>query len=121
MFNIKALSILLKITSKLDLTPVVDKLKNLDIFSEAKSSKEALSQLTKEKAGLIAAEMMSALLPQLDTVSNFLPELVAAYKNVSVDEAEKLDAIEILKEIMGDEGIINFFKSALRKKVEQKP
>lgn len=37
MLNIKSMAILLKITAKLDIKPVIDKLKNLDIFAEAKS------------------------------------------------------------------------------------
>ena len=49
MLNIKSMAILLKITAKLDIKPVIDKLKNLDIFAEAKSPDEAMKQLTKRK------------------------------------------------------------------------
>ena len=59
--------------------------------------------------------MFAAILPQLDSVSDFLAEFVAAYKGVSVEEAEKLDAIEVIKELIGDSGVLNFFSSALRK------
>lgn len=118
MLNIKSMAILLKITAKLDIKPVIDKLKNLDIFAEAKSPDEAMKQLTKEKAATVGAEMFAAILPQLDSVSDFLAEFVAAYKGVSVEEAEKLDAIEVIKELIGDSGVLNFFSSALRKKVE---
>lgn len=120
MFNIKALAVLMKITAKLDFTDTINKLKNLDIFTEAKNPADAAKQLTKEKAAVIGTEVISSLLPQLDNVSKFLPELVAAYKNVSLEEAEQLDAFETLKEIFGDTGIRSFFKTALRKKVEQK-
>ncbi|RGG72151.1 hypothetical protein DWW95_04970 [Ruminococcus sp. AF17-6LB] len=119
MLNIKSMAILLKITAKLDIKPVIDKLKNLDIFAEAKSPDEAMKQLTKEKAAIVGAEMFAAILPQLDSVSDFLAEFVAAYKGVSVEEAEKLDAIEVIKELIGDCGVLNFFSSALRKKVER--
>ena len=117
MLNIKSMAILLKITAKLDIKPVIDKLKNLDIFAEAKSPDEAMKQLTKEKAAIVGAEMFAAILPH--SVSDFLAEFVAAYKGVSVEEAEKLDAIEVIKELIGDSGVLNFFSSALRKKVEQ--
>lgn len=120
MLNIKALGILMKITSRLDLTPVIEKLKNLDIFSEVKNTDEAKQQLTREKMGEVAAEVINALLPQLDSVSEFLAELISAYKNVSVEEAEQLDAIAVIEEIMHDEGIVSFFKRALQKKVEPK-
>ena len=52
MLNIKSMAILLKITAKLDIKPVIDKLKNLDIFAEAKSPDEAMKQLTKKKRQL---------------------------------------------------------------------
>ncbi len=92
MLNIKSMAILLKITAKLDIKPVIDKLKNLDIFAEAKSPDEAMKQLTKkEKAAIVGAEMFAAILPQLDSVSDFLAEFVGGFKGVSVEEAEKLE------------------------------
>lgn len=120
MLNIKSLAILMKITSKLDLTPVIEKLKNLDIFSDAKNKNDVKKQLTKEKMGEVAMECINALLPQLNTIAEFLPELISAYKNITVEEAEQLDALQVMSEIIKDEGIITFFRHALPKKVEPK-
>lgn len=120
MLNIKSLQILLRITSRLDLTPVIDALKDADIFTDAKSKEDALAQLTTEKAGELAVTAISALLPQLDTVADFLPELAAAYKGVTVEEANDLDAFAVLDEIIHDEGMTVFFKRALHDKVKLK-
>lgn len=120
MLNIKSLQILLRITSRLDLTPVIDTLKDADIFTDAKSKEDALAQLTTEKAGELAVTAISALLPQLDTVADFLPELAAAYKGVTAEEANDLDAFAVLDEIIHDEGMTAFFKRALHDKVKPK-
>ena len=119
MINIGAMQILMKITARLDLTPVIDVLKSADVFTDAKDKKEALQQLTSEKAGELAVTAISALLPQLDVIADFLPELVSRYKDISVEDAAKLDAFEIIEEIVHDEGMIGFFKRALRGKAKQ--
>ena len=120
MLNIKSFQILLRITSRLDLTPVIDTLKDADIFADAKNKEEALAQLTTEKAGELAVTAISALLPQLDAVADFLPDLVAAYKGVTAEEANSLDAFAVLDEIIHDEGMTAFFKRVLHDKVKPK-
>lgn len=120
MLNVGTMQTLLRITSRLDLTPVIEVLKNADIFKDAKNRKEALQQLTSEKAGELAVTAVSALLPQLDTVADFLPELVSFYKGISIEDAVKADALEVIEEMMNDEGMTNFFKRALRGKIKRK-
>lgn len=120
MLNVKSIQILLKITSKLDFTPVFDVFKDEQIFSAVTNKKEALDQITPEKLGEIAVKIIGALIPQLDTVAEFLPELIAAYKGIPVDEAEQLDAMEALSEVFGDKGVRAFFKRAPLVKIKQK-
>ena len=119
MLTIKAMPLLLKIISKLDITPIIDKLKTVDIFKETDSKEDALAQLDKEAVGTLAMEILADITPQLGRVADDIPPLVAAYKNISIDEAETLDSAEVINEIIHDEGITTFFKRALRKKVEQ--
>lgn len=119
MINIKTMPLLLKIIAKLDITPVIDKLKTVDIFKEADNAEDALKQLDREKVGMLAIEAVADITPQLGRIADDLPQLVAAYKDITVEEAYKLDAAEVINEIINDEGIITFFKRALRKKVEQ--
>ena len=116
MLTIGTMPILLKIVAKLDITPVIERLKGADIFEETDSAEGALKQLSKEKVGLLGAEVLMDITPQL---ADDLPQLVAAYKGVSIEEANKLDAAEVINEIINDDGVTSFFKRALRKKAEQ--
>jgi len=119
MLTIKTMPILLTIVSKLDIKPVIEKLKTVDIFENTKNKKDAVKQLSKEKVGILAAEIITDLTPQLGKVADDLPQFVAAYKGVSLEEAMELDAAEVINEIINDEGVVTFFKRALRKKAEQ--
>jgi len=119
MLKISTIPILLSVVSKLDTKPIVERFQNLDIFKDSQNPQEALKQLTSEKAVLIATEILTDILPQLGKIADDIPVLVAAYKSVSLEEANEFDAAEIINEIIHDEGILNFFKTALRKKVEQ--
>lgn len=119
MLTIKTMPMLLKIVAKLDMKPIIEKLKEVDIFDEPADAADAMRQLSKEKVATLAFEMLSELTPQLGRIADDLPPLVAAYKNITIAEAEQLDAAEVINEIIHDEGVTTFFKRALRKKVEQ--
>lgn len=119
MLNIATLPLLLKIIAKLNMSPIIEKLKTVDIFEDAKDAKDAKKQLSREKVGVVAMEIFAEITPQLGKIADDLPELVAAYKGVSIEEAKKLDAAEVINEIINDEGILSFFSRALRKKVER--
>lgn len=120
MLNLKATAVLFKIVRKLDIKPLFDALSDLDIFTEAKSAKDALAQLTPDKLAVLGVRVFEALQPQLDVIADFLAPLAAAYKGVSIEDAENMDVFEVGKEIVNDEGIRAFFFGALRRKVEQK-
>lgn len=119
MLTIGAMPILLKIVGKLDIMPIIERLKKADIFEDTDGTEGALKQLSKEKVGLLGAEVLMEITPQLGKIADDLPQLVAAYKGVSVEEANKLDAAEVINEIINDDGVKGFFARALRKKVEQ--
>ena len=117
MLTIGTMPILLKIIGKIDIKPVVEKLRNMDVFEETENAEEAVKQLSKEKVGSLAMDILTEITPQLGKIADDLPPLVAAYKGVSIEEAVKLDAAVVINEIINDEGIVNFFKTALQKKV----
>lgn len=122
MLTIGTMPIMLKIVGKLDIKPVISMLKNLDIFEEPKDgedAKDALKKLSREKVGVLACEVLAEIMPQLGKIADDLPPLVAAYKGISVAEAQKLDAAEVINELVNDEGVRSFFKRALRKKAGQ--
>lgn len=120
MLNINALPILLKMVSKLDVRPAIKILKDLDIFEDTDDPEKALSELSGEKTVECGLEVFNAILPQLDKIADYIPEFVAMYKNVPIEEAGQFDAFEVIEELIHDEGIRDFFIRALRKKVEQR-
>lgn len=120
MLSIRTIPLLMKIAAKLDTTPIIEKMKGLDVYNETKNNDGTVTrELDREKVGLLGVEVFAELIPQLGKVADDLPQLVAAYKNISIEDALDLDAVEVLKEIAADTGVVNFFKSALQKKVEQ--
>lgn len=119
MLSIRTMPLLMKIAAKLDITPIVEKLKGVDIYNETQNDDGTVTrEFDREKVGLLGFEVITELIPQLGKVADELPLLVAAYKNISIEDALDLDAIEVLKEIVADTGVMSFFKSALQKKVE---
>ena len=118
MLTIRTMPILLKIVGKLDITPVVNALKGADIFDEPSDAENAVKQLSKEKIGLLGMTVIGELTPQLGKIADDIPALVAAYKGITPSEAEAMDAAEVINELINDDGIRSFFKTALRKKVE---
>ena len=114
MLKISMIPVMTRMISKIDLTQTIQGLKELDIFDEGQS------KLTPEQVGDLGAEILGSILPQLDKVGQEIPEFVALYKGVSINEAGEFDVLEIIEELKGETGIINFFKRALQKKVEQK-
>lgn len=119
MLTVRTLPILLKIVGKLDLKPLIGALKELDIFDDVKSATEVTQQLSKEKLGIVAFEVIAALAPQLGKIADDLPQLAAVYKGIGLEEANELDAAELINDLINDEGVTSFFKRALRKKAEQ--
>lgn len=120
MLSIRTIPLLMKIAAKLDTTPIIEKMKGVDVYNETKNDDGTVTrELDREKVGLLGVEVFAELIPQLGKVADDLPQLVAAYKNIPIEDALDLDAVEVLKEIAADTGVVNFFKSALQKKVEQ--
>ena len=119
MSKIKTIQILATIISKLDIKPVIHALKNADIFTESKDAKSALDQLTGEKKAELALLIVAELTPQLGAIGADIPEFVALYYGVSREEADEKDFGEVVRDLLGDEGIRSFFATALRKKVER--
>lgn len=120
MLTIKTMPMLLKIIGKLDIKPVIEKMKGVDIFNDTKDDNgKEVKELSKEKVGILAMETIAEITPQLGKIADDLPPLVAAYYDISLEEAYKKDAAEVINDLINDEGIVSFFKRALRKKVEQ--
>ena len=118
MITVKMIPVLSRIVSNLDLEPIIEKVVELDLF-EIKGKKITTKEITPEKIGDILEAALPEITKQIGAIGEFIPELVATYKGVSIEEAEKMDFSEIIFEFRNDEGIKNFFANALRKKVER--
>ncbi len=99
----------MKVTAKVlvALSALVDKIdldvESLDIVTAGKTSKEAATE-----AGL---KLLYMVLRKLHLAGDELICLIMAYKGVDRETAEAMDAIELLTEIIGQEGVADFFRS----------
>lgn len=117
MIKIKMVPVLSRIVSNLDLEPIIEKVVGLDLF-DIKGKKITAKEITPEKIGAILEAALPEITKQVGAIGEFIPELVATYKGVSIEEAEEMDFAEIICDFRHDSGIKNFFVNALRKKVE---
>ena len=119
MLNVGVIPVLSRIMSNIDLKPILPILEKADIFDEKGANKGALNNIKNGEAVKLGTKIAIELMPQLGKVGEDIPEFVSLYKEISIEEAKKLDFIEIVKEVLNDTGLMSFFKSALQKKVEQ--
>ncbi len=119
MLIIKTIPVLTGIISKIDMKPVIKALKTADIFAESKNAQDALDQLTGEKKAELALLIVSELTPQLGAIGADIPEFVALHYGITREEAGEKDLGEVIKDLLADSGLRNFFGTALRKKVER--
>lgn len=110
MIKAKVLPIVIRVVSKLEAQPIIEKLKALDF-----KSLDNGNQLSKEDTALLAFEMMSEFIPQLGKIEDDLIPLIAALEDVTEKEAEELDLLKTLENIFSNKELVAFFKSAWRK------
>jgi hypothetical protein len=104
--------VMTRIIANIDLKPVIKEIKECNVFDEKEKP-------TKEQNIEFAFQLFSVLAPQLDKIGADIPEFVSLYKGVSIAEANEMDITEIIKDLSSEKGIVDFFKRALQKKVEQ--
>lgn len=123
MLKIGILPVLMRMVSKLDLKPIIERLKKLDIFDveNMEQNSEAAPKITAEQAGELAFEIIAELTPQLDKIGEEIPEFVAQYEGISIEEAKNRDIFEVIKKLKEEKGIVNFLSLALKKTTGQKP
>jgi hypothetical protein len=119
MLKVATVPVLTRMLAKLDISPIVERLKKVDIFKTPEDAKEAVKELDPEKVGVVGAEIIAEIMPQIDKIGVDIPEFIALYKGVSIKEANELDFAVVLNELINDEGIRSFFSVALRRKVER--
>ena len=118
MLKIKTIPVLTRMIAKIDMKPIMNTLKNADVFDAAATKKDALKQLSAEKVGELAFDLLGEITPQLDKIGEEMPLFVSLYKGVSIEEAGEMDVADIINDLINDEGIRTFISRALRKKAE---
>lgn len=133
MIKIGMLPVLMRMVSKLDLKPIIERLKKIDIFDDentkddentenAKETEQSggiKAKITAEQAGELTFEIIAELTPQLDKIGEEIPEFVAQYEGISIEEAKERDIFEIFEKLKEEKGIGNFLSLALKKKAGQ--
>ena len=110
--KLKSLPILFNIVSKIEMEEMIEEIKKIDIADPKKMSSEEVTE--------IGLAILKNLLPQLGKFSNDIIPLISTIKGISKEEAEEIDIGEALQSLVEEKGIINFFRSALSKKIEPK-
>jgi hypothetical protein len=113
MIKTKALPVILRVVSKLDIKPIISKLKGLDLKSAESGT------LSSEDMAILAFEVFSEVIPQLGKIEHDIVQFIADIKDIPIKEAEQLSALVSLQEIFADKELLDFFKSALTKKAER--
>lgn len=62
----------------------------------------------------IGADLMMQIVCKAHKAEQEIYAFVADTKGISVKDAEKVDLIQFIKEIVSDAGVVNFFKSAVK-------
>lgn len=62
----------------------------------------------------IGADLMIQIMSKAHKAEQEIYAFVAETKGISAKEAEKVDLIQFVKELVSDAGVVNFFKSAVK-------
>lgn len=97
------------------ISAILDKVKLDDDFinemfligKEAKGKGDNEIKMLQNKIGM---KVIMKLGSQLHNVRDELIKFIASYKEISEEEAEKVNIIEVLKELANDEGFTSFLK-----------
>ena len=84
----------------------MDKTHNITLFQIYFIQEKSLSLLYRDR--LKKANIFSIVISKLYLAENELYEFIAQYKNISVEEAKKVNVIELIKEIFKTEGAADF-------------
>ena len=115
---LEMLPLLMRIASKLDIRPLVNHFKGLDIINDGQKPND----LNREQMATIAFELTAELLPQMtEDIGKDIIALVAAQKEISAKDAGKLDMIKAITEVLTENGVLDFFMRRLNPNSGQKP
>lgn len=68
----------------------------------------------KADAEKIGSDLLMQIVTKAHKAEQEIYAFVAEIKGVSVKEAENIDLVQFIKELVSDAGVVNFFKSAVK-------
>lgn len=113
MIKTKALPVILRVVSKLDLKPIIERLKKLDLKSVESGT------LSSEDKAILAFEVLSEFIPQLGKIDGEILQLIADTRDITLKEASEINIIDALHGLFADEDLIAFFQSWMKKLAQQ--
>lgn len=113
--TIDSICLISKITDKIQ----IDKDFIKEMFEYSKSVKEKSKGKSEEEAKEIAESLQKEIGVQvvlklgtkLYEVRDELIEFISVYKEISKEEAQKIDVVEFVKEVINDKGLTSFLKN----------
>lgn len=73
----------------------------------------------KDNPEQVGADMLMQIIRKAHKAEKEIYTFVAEIKKCTVDEAENIDLIQFIQELFADSGAANFFKSAVKSKVQE--
>lgn len=97
------------ISSVIDKIELDEKFIN-EMIEEGKKAKGKNEEMVEKIKTQIGIKIVLKIGSKLHLVRDDLIKFVANYKNISEEEAKKIDIIETIKELINDKDFISFFK-----------
>lgn len=106
---------MIKMKQGIKLSAIVDKL-DLQIPKVASTGTEAENKKAQEQA---QAELMLQVVSKFHRAENEIYEFVSVYNKCTVEEAQEVDLVEFVKNIIKDVGVRDFLSSAVNSKAQE--
>ncbi len=107
--TIDSICLLSSIIDKMDIDDkFIDEMVKMASVAKGKEKKE--KEEKEEIQNKVGMKIVLRLGRKLHEVKDDLIDFVASYKEISKEEAKKIDITEVIKELMNDKDFISFFK-----------
>jgi len=110
MITLEQLPLLARIAAKIDLSAMGAVLRRKDLLPDGINKDD----ISTEQMMMIAFEVGAVIVPKMEDISKDITELVAVKKGITVAEAGKLDAIQSIKDLLSEAGVLDFFIKRLK-------
>lgn len=106
---------MLTLKQGIKLSAIIDKLEFTVKTTETNDKGEKV-YLTQEEVG---SDLMMQVLSKAHKAENEIYAFVAEIKKITPEEAAEIDLMKFIQDLMSDAGVLDFFKSAVKSKVQE--